>query len=111
MEQTVLELRFEPGEASARQIQEALAAVLSEIQSSADEHEQEADEGADAASLSRVQGTVTEAGRGFAGADIVIQIAGPVVADVLTKLWDEVIWPRLRKRIGVKGVGTRKNPS
>ena len=111
MEQSVLEFRFEPGEASARQIQEALAAVLSDIQGSGEVHEEVADEGADAANLSRVQGTVTEAGRGFAGVAIVIQIVGPVAADVLTKLWDEVIWPRLRKRIGVKGVGTQKSPS
>ena len=110
MGESVLEVRFEPGEQPARVIQRELAAILAEIQASKEPHEgNTATEDANSASSAPIQGTASETDRGFAGADILVQIFAPVVADALTKLWDDVIWPKLEKRIGKKGVGKRKS--
>lgn len=106
-------LRFERGQADAEALQEVIDATLAEL----------ADESTDAAETARAAGldpaelrdVSAEAEEDAQGADpiltaIVVSVAGGLAKEVVVRLWDNVIWPRVRRRLGERAVGDRLDP-
>lgn len=104
------EQRYERGDASAEQLQEVVDEVL----------EQLAAPDSDAARAARQAGLkpsdISAAGvrvrEGEQGAEpvlttIVVGIAVGAGSKVAETLWEEVLWPRLRRRLGARALGAR----
>jgi hypothetical protein len=97
------ELRFQRGDATADQIQDVVDEVLREL----------ADPGSDAArearaadldpgQLAGAQVTVAESGQGLDPftASILVGIVVSLASKAAESLWEDVLWPRIRKRLG-----------
>ena len=107
---TTLELEFQPGAVATATIQSAVSDVLLEL---ADSHS-EAHKAAVEADLNPTDfaDTTVQIGtesKGFVISSIVIAIGAPVAAHVINKLWDDVIWPRIKDTHGADALGKRKN--
>jgi hypothetical protein len=101
-------LTFASGKAPIDEIQEELDAISKELRDpNSDAARRAAELGVDPSQLPSFEAKV-ETKQGFAGADILIQIGIAIAKDVAEKLWTDVIWPRIRKRIGPDGLGERK---
>src|SRR4051812_38922435 len=98
-------LRFRRGEAGRNEVQTALGEIVAELCSSGDVPTDEA--GVDAAELDEL--VVHEEGQGVDPVTATILIGGgtKLTLHVLEKLWDDVLWPRLKKRLGGQAVGNR----
>ena len=57
--------------------------------------------------------SVEESGQGLepVSATILITIAAKLTEHALSKLWDDILWPRLRRRFGANAVGEEKKAS
>jgi hypothetical protein len=109
------ELRFRRGQASAAQIQAVVDEVLAELSDPTSEAAEQAREvGLDPDTLAEAKVSVND---GQQGAEpilttILIGIVIKLGADVGKQLWDDVIWYRVRRRLGAKAVGEEaKKPS
>jgi hypothetical protein len=104
------EQRYQRGDASAAQLQEVVDEVLEQLaEPDGDVCNSVRAAGLEPAELSGVRAEVRE---GEQGAEPVLTtiVVGIVVAagsKVAETLWNEVIWPRLRRRLGVKALGAR----
>ncbi|MGH8572538.1 MAG: hypothetical protein ACREX8_08185 [Gammaproteobacteria bacterium] len=102
------EQRYQRGDASAEQLQVVVDDLLAQLA----EPDSEVAQAARAAGLmpAELVGLRAEVREGEQGAEpvlttIVISIAVAAGSKVAATLWDEVIWPRLRRRLGVKALG------
>jgi hypothetical protein len=101
-----LELRFRSGAASIRDLQEELAAALTELADPASDMARTASElGIASHEFARSGGSVDQAGKGFGDAVIVVAIFAPAANHALRNVWDELIWPRLKSRLGADALG------
>ena len=103
----ISELRFRYGEASAAELQVVVDEVLAEMRDQTSEAAEQArraglDPDAIAASVS-----IREEQQGLdpLATTILVGIGVEVGSHVAKQLWDLVIWPRLRRRLGAKAVG------
>jgi hypothetical protein len=107
----MIELRFERGQASVREVQEVVDQVLAELRDPDSESAKLAREaGLDPEQLASAQVTVSEEGAKVdpVTATILITIAAPITVHIATKFWDDVIWKRLVPPHGGKAVGKKK---
>jgi hypothetical protein len=105
-----VELLFKRGQASADQLQATIDEVLAELgQSGSDVHLRAESAGLDPQAVSPGNVVVTEPDQGFAPflIPIAISFAGGVSAHIANTLWDELLWPEVRKRLGMNAVGKR----
>jgi hypothetical protein len=108
-----VEFRFEPGQADTEELQLEISQILAELSDGNSEAAHKAvSAGLDPLELAGVRTTVEEEGKGFAGADIVVQIVVQVGAGVavhiVEKFWDDVIWPRIKGQLGGDALGPRR---
>jgi hypothetical protein len=111
MASVMSEQRYERGDASAEQLQEVVDEVLEQLTQPDSEAARTArTAGLEPAGLSAVAVEIRE---GEQGAEpvlttIVVGLAVSAGTKVAETLWEEVLWPRLRRRLGVRALGTRK---
>jgi hypothetical protein len=106
----ISEQRYQRGDASAAQLQEVIDEVLEQLTVP----DSEAAHAARAADLQPVQlsGVRIEVREAEQGAEpvlttIAVGIAVAAGSKIAGTLWDEVIWPRLRRRLGARALGAR----
>ena len=102
------ELRFRYGEATAAELQAVVDEVLAELRdetSEAAEQARQAGLAPDAIAATSV--TVREEQQGLdpLATTILVGITVEVGSHVAKQLWDQILWPRLRRRLGAKAVG------
>lgn len=110
MQRDQVELRFRRGQVSASEIQETVDQVLAELgepDSEAAELAREA--GLEPAELASASISVREE-PGFdpVTTAIIVGISINVGSHIAVKLWDNVIWPRLKRDRGGQAVGERR---
>jgi hypothetical protein len=104
MDSSTIELRFARGDAGADTIQAAVDEIIAELRDPASEASTAVQgAGIDLQEVADTKVTVTEGGQGLDPfvTPILIGITVSVGSKVAETLWKEVIWPRLRRRLGV----------
>jgi hypothetical protein len=109
---TKVALRFESGAVRLDQLQAAISDVLDQIADSTSELAAEAERaGIAPAELAGSDVQVTQERKGFGAEAVLITIgisaAGSSVSHVVNKLWDELIWPRLKAKFGADALGKK----
>ena len=105
--------RFQRGDATATEIQDVAREVLAELRRPGTEANAAAQSaGLDPIALADARADVTD---GEHGAEpilttIVVGIAVSAGSKVAESLWKDVIWPRIRRRLGVRALGAAKTP-
>ena len=105
--------RFERGDATATEIEDVARAVLAELREPDSEASAAArTAGLDPAVLADARAEVTD---GEHGAEpilttIVVGIAVSAGSKVAESLWKDVLWPRIRRRLGARALGAEKTP-
>lgn len=106
--------RFQRGEATAAELEDVARDVLAELTEPDSEASRVArDAGLDPADLVAARVEVTE---GEQGAEpflttIIIGIAVSAGSKVAETLWTEVVWPRIRRRLGARALGDPEAPT
>jgi hypothetical protein len=96
------------GKGNVEDIEAEISSIMAELADPASEPAQSAaDAGLDPADMSGAQVAVAKESKGFGPVAIVIAIAVPVAAHIVNKFWDDVIWPRIKDRLGADSVGKR----
>ena len=105
-EQSVL-LRFGRGQAATDVLQAVVDEALTEL---ADDAQARA-VGVSPVDLAGVTSSVAEDRHGAdpTVAAIVVAVAGGLTKDAALRLWDNVLWPRIKRRLGAKAVGPRRD--
>jgi hypothetical protein len=103
------ELRFHYGQASANELQEVIDTVLVELRDESSEAAEQAREsGLDSHILADAKVSVSEdQGVDAVATTIVVGIIVQLGSHITKQFWDEVIWPRVRRRLGAKAVGDK----
>lgn len=85
--------RFKRGSASAKELQAVVDETLADLGAESE--------------LKDVEVTVSEEGQGTdaTGIAIVVGILTGGGTRVLTSIWDDVLWPRIKRRLGIDAVG------
>lgn len=101
---------YQRGDASADELQEVVDEILGQLAEPDGEVAQAARAaGLDRAELSAVRVEIRE---GEQGAEpilttIIVGIAVSAGSKIAGTLWEEIIWPRLRRRLGARALGAR----
>lgn len=106
--QSTNELRFFYGEASGDELQAVVDEVLLELRDPGSEAAQQARQaGLDPHLLASADISVREEQQGLDPllTTVLVGITVEVGSHVAKKFWDEVVWPRIRRRLGAKAVG------
>jgi hypothetical protein len=104
----MFEQRYQRGDASATELQEVVDEILGQLTEPDSEIGRAArDAGLEPAALSGVHAEVYEGAQGAEPilTTIVVGIAVAAGSKVAETLWSEVIWPRLRRRLGARALG------
>lgn len=104
------EQRYERGDASAEQLQEVADEILGQLAQPDSEAARAArTAGLDPAGLSAAAVEIREGAQGAEPVltTIVVSIAVTAGSKIVESFWDDVLWPRLRRRLGVRALGTR----
>jgi len=51
------------------------------------------------------EGSVDQEGKGFGDVIVLITIFAPAANHVIRNVWDEMIWPRIKSRLGADAIG------
>ena len=103
MDGQILQLEFRRGDASATQLQSVVDEVLTELSSPDSEAAQAARAaGLDVDDLAEAQVQVREGQQGVEpiATTIIVGIAVSIGSKVTESLWKDVLWPRIRRRLG-----------
>jgi hypothetical protein len=106
--------RFQRGDATATEIQDVAQEVLGDLRKPGTEADAAARAaGLDPAALADARAEVTD---GEHGAEpilttIVVGIAVSAGSKVAESLWKEVLWPRIRRQLGVRALGVENKPN
>lgn len=109
---TTVELRYQRGDASADEITAAVAAILADLDDPSGPLAREASAaGIDPAAVSGATVEVRESAQGLEPVltSIVVGITVRATSTVAEALWTKVIWPRLRRRLGVRAILGRQD--
>jgi hypothetical protein len=111
MQPTTIELRFRADQASAAEIQVVVDEVLAELRDETTEAAEKARKAVlDPPTLANARVDISEQGHGLDPLTvIVVGITIRAGSHVAIKLWDDVLWPRLRRRLGGRAVGEKIN--
>jgi len=104
------ELKFERGDAGANALQEVLDEIAVELRTPNSEADAAAKEaGLDSAELADIQLVAREDAQALdpLSAAILIGVVSNLGSDAIEKLWNQIIWPRLKRRLGARAVGDR----
>ena len=105
--------RFERGDATATEIEDVACEVLAELREPGSQASAAARSAClDPASVADARAEVTD---GEQGAEpilttIVVGIGVSAGSKVAKSLWKDVLWPRIRRRLGVRALGAEKAP-
>jgi hypothetical protein len=113
MSAVALRRRFARGEATAAEIEDVAREVLAELRDPDSEASEAARAaGLDPAVLTDARPEVTEGEQGVEPVltTIVVGIAVSAGSKVAETLWKDVVWPRVRRRLGVRALGAEKDP-
>ncbi|MGH3937491.1 MAG: hypothetical protein ACRDTG_02480 [Pseudonocardiaceae bacterium] len=101
---------YQRGDASAAELQDVVDGILGQLE----EPDSDVAHAARAAGLepAELSGASAEIREGAQGAEpilttIVVGITVAAGSKIAETLWTEVIWPRLRRRLGAKAIGER----
>jgi hypothetical protein len=111
---TTVELRYQRGDASADEITAAVADILAELDDPDGELAREASAaGLDVGALAGATIEVRERAQGLEPVltSIIVGITVRTTSSMAEALWTRVIWPRLRRRLGVRAILGRQDPS
>jgi hypothetical protein len=102
------EQRYQRGDASAEQLQEVVDEIVRQLAAP----DSEAAQAAHAAGLGDLTELRAEISEGAQGVEpilttIIVGIAVSAGSKVAETLWADVIWPRLRRRLGARALGAR----
>lgn len=108
MSEHQVELRFQHGQAGVEEIQgvvDDVLATLADPRSTAAELARAA--GADAERWAKATITVVEEQQGFdpLTTTILVTIAANAGTHIAKRFWDDVVWPRIKARIGADAIG------
>jgi hypothetical protein len=102
-------LRFAGGAADAEDLEAEISSILHELADPASDVARSAVAvGLSPSDLAGARVTVSQEGKGFGPVMILVAIAVPVAAHIVNKFWDDVIWPRIRGRLGADALGERE---
>ena len=107
----VTTIKFKRDQAGARELQMAIDEVLTELADpESDSSELARSAGLNADELSQATISVDEPKEGIepVSTTIAVGILVGVGAHIANKFWDDVIWPRIKVKLGAKAVGERK---
>jgi hypothetical protein len=103
-----IQLRFVGGKVNTEALEAEISSILSELADPASEAAKSAtDIGLNPADMAGAQVSVAKEAKGFGPVAIVIAIAVPVAAHIVNKFWDDVIWPRIKDKLGADALGKR----
>ena len=109
-EKTSVKLRYQRGDASADEIQEVVDGALRELAVPGSEAAQEAlAAGFDPGQLADARVTVREGAQGaepFLTA-VLIGIVVSLGSKAAEAFWQEILWPRIRRRLGAAALGDK----
>jgi hypothetical protein len=101
--------RFSKREVAVEKIEAEIRSVLSRLADPRSDVARSATAaGLEPTSLAKARATVTEEAKGFAPVAVVVVIFTPVAAHIVDKFWDDVIWPRVKGRLGADALGKRE---
>lgn len=104
--QTRLNLRYEPGAVSIDDLQAEISSALEEL-ADPDSDLARAASGIGIATgeFAGAEGSVDQEGKGFGDVIILITIFAPAANHAIRNVWDEIIWPRIKSRLGADAIG------
>jgi len=111
MQEDSATLTFDRGDASSTDLETAVTEVLNELKNPTSEASQLARAAKlDPSALSGAKVTVKEQpGIDPITTGIIVTIVGGVAAHAANTFWDDVIWPRIKKRLGARAAGKKRN--
>lgn len=107
---SMVEQRFARGDANADQLQDVVDEIVHQLAVPGSEVAESARAaGLEPAELADVGVEIREGEQGAEPVltSIVVGITVTVGSKVVESLWEEVIWPRLRRRLGARALGAR----
>ncbi|MEV6273550.1 hypothetical protein AB0L64_40715 [Kribbella sp. NPDC051936] len=112
MDNSTIELRFARGDAGADTIQAAVDDIVAELKDPSSEASTAVQQaGVDLQEIADLKVDVKEGAQGLEPfvTPILIGITVSVGSKIAETLWKEVIWPRLRRRLGVNVLQEQQN--
>jgi hypothetical protein len=102
-------LRFAGGSADAEDLETEILSILNELADSGTEVARSAvGAGLSPSDLAGARVNVSQEGKGFGPVVFLIAITVPVAAHIVNKFWDDVIWPRVKDKLGADALGERE---
>jgi hypothetical protein len=101
-----LTLRYRSGAANIRDFQAELSSALADLANPASELAHAASGlGIESHEFVRAGGSAEQEGKGFGDVIIVVAIFAPAANHALRNVWDDLLWPRLKSRLGADAIG------
>lgn len=105
--QNRLNLRYEPGASSVSDLDAEISSALEELADPDSDLAQVASRiGVEAREFAGARGSADQEGKGFGDVVVLIAIFAPAANHALRNVWDEVIWPRVKSRLGADAIGS-----
>jgi hypothetical protein len=103
-------LRFRGGSADLKDLRTEISAALGELADpTCGLAERASVLGFSSAEFIGARADVSEDSKGFGEVVLLITIVAPAATHALNKVWDDLIWPRLKSRLGGDAVGEQEN--
>lgn len=101
-----LNLRYQPGASNIDDLQAEISSALEDIADPKSDLGQIASGiGISPGEFARATGSVDQEGKGFGDVIVLITIFAPAANHALRDVWDQVIWPRIKSRLGADAIG------
>jgi hypothetical protein len=68
-------------------------------------------DGFDSSEFARAEVSVMDDAKGFGDVVVLVAIFAPAATHALNKVWDDLIWPRVKSRLGGDALGEPEKPS
>jgi hypothetical protein len=105
-DQIGLNLQYRPGAATIDDLQAEISSALRELgDPDSDLSRSASDLGITSDEFTRAEASVNQEGKGFGDVLIVVAIFAPAVNHALRSVWDDLIWPRVKSRLGADAIG------
>ncbi len=105
-----VELHFVAGAVSAEDVESCVSSILMELANPQSESSaMAAAAGLSPAELAGAQARATQNAKGFGPVLIIITISTAVAAHIVEQFWDDVVWPRLKAKLGADSLGERES--
>lgn len=105
-DQIRLNLRYQPGAVNIDDLQAEISSALEELADPGSDLAQVASGlGIASSEFAGAEGSVDQEGKGFGDVIVLIAIFAPAANHALRNVWDEVLWPRIKSRLGADAIG------